>query len=81
MTHTPGPWSVVKHANFIHGADGSRVCDVQTDLRDRFNSDVALIAAAPTLLKCLEDMVAASNHSAAWERARAAIAQAKGEKE
>ena len=85
-THTPGPWNIRrgKHGTDVLGYDPKRG-DIAVATIDRHDTEAnaRLIAAAPALLEALEDMLFA--HAArgllqecAHNKARAAIAQAKG---
>lgn len=80
-THTPGPWDVSFGRNdaAIHaGGTIAMIDDVMTGWR----ANARLIAAAPELLGSLEDMLAVLEargaDGPAMDRARAAIAKAKG---
>jgi hypothetical protein len=57
MSHTPGPWHLGR-ADLVSGADGSIVCDVQTErpypVTKRNAADARLIAAAPELYEALQ---------------------------
>lgn len=83
--HTPGPWEV----QTINGSPSAvRICAQSTyqicRIQQSRTADIALIAAAPTLLAALQDVVAAAAPNqqehpamyAAWVNARAAIASA-----
>ena len=87
--HTPGPWEWNKYGALLHedeivlGIDGGcRRCDYPNE------ADVHLIAAAPDLLEALESMLQSFLITqslddypidAPCNKARAAIAKAKGE--
>jgi hypothetical protein len=84
--HTPGPWCM---ESFFHGQ-----YDVYSEVTDDFISggtiseaDARLIAAAPDLLEALEKVVSfVDAGQGTWtveeqQKARAAIAKAKGEKQ
>lgn len=83
-----GPWAVGSNGATVKvvDADGKAVC-MLTPRRDQFNGD--LIAAAPKLLKALQDMADAFGHYCegdpsddeveAYREARVAIAKATGE--
>ena len=80
-THTPGPWDVSFGRNdaAIHaGGTIAMIDDVMTGWR----ANARLIAAAPDLLGSLEDMLAVLEargaDGPAMDRARAALAKAKG---
>lgn len=86
MSHyTPGPWSSEDQS--VYASDGTTIADVFGKNRD---ADANLIAAAPALLKSLEEMlrwdesniccIAPDDYSCRHKDARAAIAQTKGEK-
>lgn len=64
MSHTPGPWTVLRclHGWYI-GPHPKWVCTVHDDTRppsslERKRADVALIAASPDLLDACEQMIA-----------------------
>lgn len=76
LTHTPGPWAHTDYGS-IKDANNATVAEVLPGGR---TADARLIAAAPDLLAALEEVVSLSDRDhAAWDRARAAIAKAKGE--
>ena len=91
MSHTPGPWSVSKRATLrvIAHDDNTIASTGCTDnLRDQWEANARLIAAAPDLLAALEKLYRLhcgldSWHEDAmsntWASAIAAIAKAKGE--
>jgi hypothetical protein len=92
--HTPGPWHVGRRSAKtwhlgIYSQDGSEVAkvDVQSALQLRRRTANAIVmAASPKLLKALQELVsleadgmqASESAIEAWERARAAIANATG---
>ena len=95
MSHTPGPWSYEEPdavgLPHLRAANGDAIA---TFLRDPWNSsDIPLIAAAPELLEVFEEALAnvervtdggrkAVPALAKWlEKARAALAKARGEVE
>ena len=82
--HTPGPWRssgrwVVAgkgdDAEFIAETDAPRFDFARYE---RACEDARLIAAAPEMLEALEDLTAAAPNDPCWQRARAAIAKARG---
>ena len=92
--HTPGPWSALNSHKagfrdvvaFGNDEPQSRkfICEIPPS--DTMIEDSQLIAAAPALLDSLKELTdwAAQMggwESPAWERARAAVAQAQGRKQ
>ena len=75
MNHTPGPW--IRIANSIGVAD-AEIAKVWTTDDGRQEANARLIAAAPDLLKSLQDIEAYDPNSWAADTARAAIAKAEG---
>ena len=61
--HTPGPWrqddSRMGFGSRVWDAEGSRVCDVDNDLREPHENaaNARLIAAAPDLLEAAKALV------------------------
>jgi len=96
--HTPGPWLIsYKHEDGTkiaiddaHGIDGERNYDLVTVEHgdpDELLANAHLVAAAPELLKALQDVIGWVPGGSAWhtdaaaksvERARAVIAKATG---
>ena len=87
-THTPGPWTAV-HATVSAQIDVMEIAEV-ADMRvipasggwptaGAPESDARLIAAAPELLKALQDLCDTLGECGMTEKARAAIAKATGE--
>ncbi len=94
VKHSLGPWKWVQlefsgYYHELHDADGNVVCDdgsaqgeysPQIDVK---SENARLIAAAPDLLEALESVLEncldSDGLAAAYEKARAAIAKAKGE--
>lgn len=90
INHTPGPWVIGKHDHdvvMVDTASGTAICDVYGESDDR-PANARLISAAPDLLEALETLkrvVSKMRHTLddddpALERAREAIAKAKGDK-
>lgn len=88
MQHTPGPWKYgyerptaqdpEEQWAIVTIAGGHIVANVNPDSRQDANA--RLIAAAPDLLAALEAVVFISDRKHdAWDKARAAIAKAKGQ--
>jgi len=86
IQHTPGPWKAHKD-NFTVTANHGIICKVATgENRDEEDANLALIAAAPDLLECLDNLLSlgSSEHFGEWEKweeviaAREAIAKAEG---
>lgn len=89
MSHTPGPWEVVRDhptresiAYIRHGD----ISDMANEIAmlfvagsDKRRADARLIAAAPELLETLQAMRAQWIHSVHAERVLAVIAKATGE--
>ena len=89
QTHTPGPWELMRGCTLWGGMDLKMVEHQDEDgewrTLTRLECDLPnarLIAAAPDLLGSLEDMLAVLEargaDGPAMDRARAAIAKAKG---
>lgn len=90
--HTPGPWQLIDLKNGRHSVDTLDMCPVCI-LSDVCPADARLIAAAPELLEALEELVSRRESACAergemdrlggsdgrYNRARAAIAKAKGD--
>jgi hypothetical protein len=96
--HTPGPWTVEEYGDddcpalVIHRDSENRVCFMATPGSHgdpaKIEADAYLIAAAPDLLRALQDMLAwagtpQEQASPSWiigacQRSRDAIAKAKG---
>ena len=86
--HTPGPWEISDGHVYAKGGLSPICCDYEVDgtvcLVVRNEANARLIAAAPTLLAALQDVLASAvpnEHEhptmyAAWANARAAIAKA-----
>lgn len=69
---TPGPWHV--NSPYIEDQHGT----IAKVMRPEDNA--ALIAAAPDLFEALEEVIRISDRKhAAWDKAKAALAKAKGE--
>lgn len=89
MTHTPGPWRVSSQPHRITGGGDRRHTFVATlDNRETFSpreiaANARLIAAAPELLRILEQAVNRGylwDHDAElWYEANTAVRAAKGE--
>ena len=87
--HTPGPWVVGKGARWIIETEGGMPVAAAYTLSETAirNANAALIAAAPDLLKALEEFLSSygSIYRGDMDRAvklgSAAIAKAKGETE
>jgi hypothetical protein len=92
--HTPGPWAVSDVGEVVVCATGRTLCDVYsspTTGEEQADVDARLIAAAPDLLAACEMLAEAQRRADTGERegfgcyvdavdkARAAIAKAKGE--
>lgn len=85
--HTPGPWEILKgdHGRTIYSI-GPLSSDeyAGTSWLEVSEPDAHLIAAAPELLEALESVLVncldSEGLAAAYTKARAAIAKAKGEK-
>jgi len=90
--HTPGPWEIKRHFDpgykFISAPKHSHLAQVVWCMEDEGRSpaceaNARLIAAAPELLEVLEELADQYQYvhefDAFYERARAAIAKAKGE--
>lgn len=86
--HTPGPWAVFRPGRWGH--EGIYDWTVVSVARDRAICDgdgdnAQLIAAAPDLLEALEELMACKQgefceqYPAAYKKAQAAIAKARGE--
>lgn len=85
--HTPGPWqhdtgpSLSGRYHVVNDANGDMVCECYEGAdRDR-ETNARLIAAAPDMLKALDDLVNSfEKHRPKeyWDAARAAIAKARG---
>lgn len=82
MAHTPGPWTYDKDASkIIAGNPHGRDC-LEVDLVVGLDWDGYLIAAAPDLLYCLDELlkhIEWRGPNDCTHRARAAIAKATGE--
>ena len=92
--HTPGPWKAptgdVTVILGTHEYDGERVIvasvrvPVDVDTHEalipatEWQANARLIAAAPEMLEALEDLTVAAPNDPCWQRARAAIAKARG---
>lgn len=87
--HTPGPWQVCVDAPSLIEAsigheDGlmrtiAQALDPIPHIGDKtVNANARLIAAAPELLKALQNLDANPELTSAWLQARAAIAKATG---
>lgn len=86
MTRTQGPWTLIKgsYIDNIYGANNALVVSLETG-----TDDAALIAAAPSLLAALEQIIEEFNpkrpdwhlmvSSEGQRMARAAIAKARGD--
>ena len=95
--HTPGPWSVKKHfsewligdGNYLIATTAGSPAHLGRASAERDAANARLIAAAPDLLKALEDCVAVMDRELAglkviqpeFSAARAAIAKATGEQQ
>ena len=85
MSHTPGPWTASEHGAYadyngnstIILGDDLRIAVVLGSDNEETNANARLIAAAPDLLEALEALLEGDFNVA--EKARAAIAKAKGE--
>ena len=86
-THTPGPWVVTDpdmdgFMSIKARIDDSYICRTygwEAEYADEERANALLIAAAPDLLSALDEIVAISDRKHdAWDRAKAAIAKAKG---
>lgn len=89
--HTPGPWSIapqIAHEGLWVESAGDEpeeicLCSPATVPSDECRANARLIAAAPELLDALEgfhpkNTKAPGDLARAWEKARAAIAKARG---
>ena len=81
--HTPGPWHVANGVQVRSEKDQlARVWMMRTG---EGKANARLIAAAPELLEAIEELLSATQHlnpcPATVEKARAAIAKAKGEEQ
>jgi hypothetical protein len=89
MNHTPGPWKAIPRElrHSVVDPDGNLVADLKwrgNDKKDQHLADALLIAAAPELLKALENIMSVSCGDIDCIRveckaARAAIAKATGD--
>ena len=82
-THTPGPWRLMNSDKEVYGAfeddgRGWRVADLAWSTTN-WRANARLIAAAPELLAALEEMMYYDDGGHRGDKARAAIAKAKGE--
>ena len=81
--YTPGPWKVVFPEVLATDPRATIVCSVTgAQSNDQAVADANLIAAAPALLEALENMLSWADEQTPithLDKARAAIAQAKGE--
>ena len=85
-SHTPAPWTVGPHQRIISSgwsiriSDGSAIAYVLGEKNPELQANARLIAAAPDILKALEDVLMVFSEeypdSPTLERARAAIAKA-----
>lgn len=91
MAHTPGPWRRADGDEDIVASDGAIVVDgyYSTVDANQFDSNLALIAAAPDLLAALKELLEIPEYQVAiggnphavealLERCRSAIAKAEG---
>ena len=81
--HTEGPWkhsttySVYGQNKMVASVYGD---DPECKPDDRLKANATLIAAAPELLEALEEVIAISDRKHdVWDKAKQAIAKAKGE--
>ena len=87
IKHTAGPWRYSKaHNDIISMAPGVKSDVVAEYVLGVSLANARLIAAAPELLEALEELIAATQHldqchQATADKARAAIAKAKGEEQ
>ena len=83
IKHTPRQWKVIRTPRgILQIRDQENKCVVMFDWHKDRSADARLIAAAPELLKALQEMLAHWNQGSfhpAVEQARAAIAKATGE--
>lgn len=81
--HTPGPWQYVPfgQTHLIQRGDDTKTVAVVSPNRDEVQANARLIASAPCLLEALEFLLGDPFGLApgARDRARAAIAKARGE--
>lgn len=88
--HTPGPWRInPEYEEIISSADGlADICEISDwpQFRDESTANARLIAAAPCLYDALDDLLnysggadSALDDEYVVERARAALAKARGE--
>jgi hypothetical protein len=89
--HTPGPWEIdqaIRHGFTVYSQQAGFIVGYM-DEEGRYGAveseaNARLIAAAPDLLEALEELlVQREGHystQTAWDKARAAIAKARGEK-
>ena len=91
--HTPGPWRVgIRPGPIVYGQQGEQVANLHVPMveSDENKANARLIAAAPELLAALDAIVRQMdqggqgstqvfNRDACIQRARAAIAKARGE--
>lgn len=89
--HTPGPWTI-DDGNIILGDKGLSVAEVYADDLEQQRHNARLIAAAPTMLEALVDLVETlqnvrmqdgggqiqDEYADMFSEARAAIAKAEG---
>lgn len=81
--HTPGPWGASGTVVRADNGQGAVIAELGK-VRDVNLANAALIAAAPELLRALEDLLAVHETKRnlahdVWEAARAAIAKAEGQ--
>ena len=80
--HTPGPWAIDGEGTnaMVRGADLTIVAVRHRLTGPTHEANARLIAAAPELLEALESILSdACDNGAYWDKARAAIAKARGE--
>ena len=78
--HTPGPWKASGVGTVSHATRGFWIARLWVGFRTKEReANARLIAAAPDMLAALEDLTVAAPNDPCWQRARAAIAKAKGE--
>jgi hypothetical protein len=81
--HTPGPWVVGPNGDTVNVPGKTRIAEISAQPDWQWTANARLIAAAPELLKALQNMLdffePTDRRSRACEAARAAIAKAVGD--
>lgn len=82
--HAPGPWKIEVDPTsyWVTDSEGKRAICKVLGYSGTLEQNANLIAAAPDLLEALQEVVRISdrNHDA-WDKAKAAIAKANGERQ